>query len=113
MLLSSDIWVHALIRRVELAGSFATVVRKGDARGGAVLVKTLDRKTGLARLWAAATGAGGDSIWMHPTDSEQESDLDAYIARAARVDPDIWVVEIEDADGARFLTETVKGSRKH
>ena len=46
MQLSSDIWVYALIRRVELAGSFATVVRKGDARGGAVLVKTFDRKTG-------------------------------------------------------------------
>ena len=33
MRLSSDIWVYALIRRVELAGSFASVARKGDARG--------------------------------------------------------------------------------
>ena len=33
MQLSSDLWVYAaLIRRVQLAGSFATVVRKGDAR---------------------------------------------------------------------------------
>ena len=54
MQLSSDIWVYALIRRVELAGAFATVVRKGDARAGAVLVKTLDRKTGAARLYAEA-----------------------------------------------------------
>ncbi|MGZ9114900.1 MAG: DUF1491 family protein, partial [Brevundimonas sp.] len=29
MLLSSDLWVSALIRRAELAGAFATVARKG------------------------------------------------------------------------------------
>jgi hypothetical protein len=108
MRLSSDIWVHALIRRVELAGSFATLARKGDARGGAVLVKTLNRKTGEARLWAEATSGEGESVWMRPLASTLEADIDAYIARAARIDPDIWVVEIEDADGRRFLTETVE-----
>jgi len=110
MRLSSDIWVYALIRRVELAGSFATLVRKGDARGGAVLVKTLDRKTGKAKLWAEATGPKGDSIWMTPTTSDLEADLDAYIARATRIDPDIWVVEVEDANGRRFFTEDVQGN---
>ena len=38
MLLSTDIWVAALIRRVELGGGFAVVARKGDARAGSVLV---------------------------------------------------------------------------
>ena len=109
MQLSSDIWVYALIRRVELAGSFATVVRKGDARGGAVLVKTINRRTGEVRLWAEATGREGAPVWMRPVISENEADLDAYVVRAARIDPDIWVVEIEDTDGRRFLTETVEG----
>jgi hypothetical protein len=108
MLIASDVWVHALIRRVELAGAFATIVRRGDARGGAVLVKTIDRKTGACRLWAEATGADGEPIWMRPTASDVEADIDAYIARAARIDPDVWVVEIEDADGQRFLTEAVE-----
>jgi hypothetical protein len=109
MEISSDVWVYALIRRAELAGAFATVVRKGDARAGAVLVKTLDRKTGDTRLYAEAFGADGQTRWMQPSDSQAERDLDAYVARAARIDPDIWVVEIEDADGARFLTEAVEG----
>ena len=108
MILSSDIWVYALIRRVQLAGAFATLLRKGDARAGAVLVRTLDRKTGEARLYAEATRADGQNVWMQPHPGAGEADLDAYAERAARIDPDIWVVEIQDADGARFLTETVE-----
>lgn len=109
MQLSSDLWVHALIRRVNLAGSFATVARHGDARGGAVLVKTIDRRARVCRLWAEAAGRDGEPVWMRPTTSELEADIDAYIERAARIDPDLWVVEIEDADGKRFLTEAVDG----
>jgi len=109
MNLSSDLWVYALLRRVQLAGGFATIARKGDARGGAVLIKAFDPRTRSARLWAEAFGKDGETMWMRPLDSEAEADVDAYIARAARIDPDIWVVEIEDADGARFLTETVEG----
>ena len=110
MRLSSDIWVYALIRRVELAGSFATVARKGDARGGAVLVKTLDRKTGRTNLWSETVGGDGETLWMRPGTSEAEADVDAYVGRAARIDPDIWVVEIEDADGKRFFTEPTADS---
>ena len=105
MNIHSDIWVYALIRRVQLAGSFATVLRKGDARAGAILVKTVDRKTGDAHLYAEAMHGGADTVWMQPLDSTAEPDTEAYIARAARIDPDIWVVEVEDADGRRFLTE--------
>jgi hypothetical protein len=105
MQLSSDLWVYALIRRVQLAGAFATVVRKGDARGGAVLVKTFDSKSGAATLWAEAVGRDGESVWMRPVERDDEAGIDAYIERAARIDPDIWVVEIEDADGRRFLAD--------
>ena len=109
MMLSSDIWVAALVRRVELGGSFATVVRKGDARAGAVLVKTINRRTSEARLYVEATRGEGERVWMSPVDFANEAEIDGYIERSARIDPDIWVVEIEDMDGARFLTEPVEG----
>jgi hypothetical protein len=102
---SSDLWVYALIRRVQLAGGFATIVRKGDARGGAVLVKTYAPRSREAALWSEAVGPDGGTVWMHPIDSRAEADIDAYVSRAARIDPDIWVVEIEDDTGERFLTE--------
>lgn len=108
MLLSTDVWVAALIRRAELGGAFAVVARKGDARAGAVLVKVLNRGDGTARLYAEATRGDGERIWMQPAAADSEPDLDRYIARALKIDPDLWVVEIEDKQGRHFLVEPVE-----
>jgi hypothetical protein len=108
MRLSTDIWVGALIRRAELEGAYATVIRKGDARGGAVLVKALDRRAGSAQLYAEAIRGDGERVWMSPVAATEEATLDAYIDRAIRFDPDIWVVEIDDRTGRHFLTEPVE-----
>ncbi|CAN5335917.1 DUF1491 family protein [soil metagenome] len=108
MLLSTDVWVGALIRRAELAGAFAVVARKGDPRAGAVLVKVLDRRSKIARLYASALKGEGETVWMQPLASTDEAEIDAYVERASLIDPDIWVVEIDDAKGRHFLTEQVE-----
>ncbi|WP_091741871.1 DUF1491 family protein [Phenylobacterium immobile] len=108
MLLSTDIWVGALIRRAEVSGAFAMVERKGDANAGSVLVKVLNRPRGTATLYAEATRMDGERFWMQPHASDQERELDDYIARAVSRDPDLWVVEIDDRQGRHFLTEPVE-----
>jgi hypothetical protein len=108
LLLSTDIWVAALIRRAELAGAFAMVLRKGDARAGAVLVKLVNRRAGTTRLLAEATRGDGERVWMRPVRAAEEQDLDAYVERTVKIDPDVWVVEIEDNQGRHFLVEPVE-----
>jgi hypothetical protein len=107
--LHTDLWVYALIRRANQGGAFATVARKGDSRGGSVLVKQVNRRAGVTRLYAEATRADGESVWMQPRDSNDEAELDAYVERAVRIDPDLWVVEIDDPEGRHFLVEPVEG----
>ena len=108
MLLSSDLWVSALIRRAEIGGAFATVVKKGDDRAGSVIVKAYDTSTRTARLFTEAFGPDGERLWIQPVVSDSESELDAYIARQRGYDPDLWVVEIEDRQGRHFITEKVE-----
>ena len=107
-MLSTDIWVYALLRRAELGGAFPTIIRKGDARGGSVLIKSLNRREGVSRLYAQATRGDGERVWMEPVAATDEPALDAYLDRAQRIDPDLWVVEIDDSQGRHFLTEPVE-----
>jgi len=107
LLLSSDVWVAALIRRAEIGGAFATVARKGDARAGTVIVKVFDTSNRRARLYSEAFGPDGERLWMQPVESESEAELDAYLQRQIRYDPDLWIVEIEDREGRHFITEKV------
>jgi hypothetical protein len=46
---------------------------------------------------------------MQPRPGETERELDQYAERARRIDPDLWLVEIEDSQGRHFLTEAVDG----
>ena len=108
MLLSTDIWVGALIRRAEQGGAFAVVARRGDNRAGAVLVKAVNRRDGSVRLFAEATRGDGERVWMQPVPDRGEGELDAYVERARRIDPDLWVIEIEDKEGRHFLVEPVE-----
>ena len=107
--LRTEIWVQALIRRAEIVGAFAAVVRKGDGDGGAVLVKvsTLD---GRARLYAPARDGAGERIWLDLSSGPlgaAEPAIDEYAAKRAAQDRDLWIVEIEDRAGRTFLTEPV------
>ena len=107
--LKAEIWVKALIRRCETAGAAAMVVRRGDATAGVVLVK-VNRLDGRATVYAPARDGEGALFWMaRPTpEPAPEADADAYIEKQRGRDPDLWVVEIEDREGRRFLTEAVR-----
>jgi hypothetical protein len=108
LLLSTDLWVSALIRRAEIEGAYATVVKKGDDRAGSVIVKAYDVSTRTARLFTEAFGQDGERLWIQPVTSDSEAELDAYIARQRAYDPDLWVVEIEDKQGRHFITEKLQ-----
>ena len=109
MLLNSDLWVGALIRRAEIGGAFATVVKRGDDRAGTVLVKIWDTSERRARVYTEAVGPEGERLWIQPVTSDSEVELDAYIQRQRGYDPDLWIVEIEDRQGRHFITEKVEG----
>ncbi|MEG1451845.1 DUF1491 family protein [Brevundimonas sp.] len=111
MLLSTDVWVSALIRRAELDGAFATVVRKGDMRAGDVVIKAYNTSERTARLYSQSVDMDGQPLWIQPVTSETESELDAYLERRRSYDPDLWVVEIEDRQGRHFLLEKVEGEK--
>lgn len=106
--LPTHLWVSALLRRASGGGAFATIVHRGDADRGDVLVKVM-RARGVADLYGPAFNPDGPSVFEQLA-AEDEAAVDAAIARRRTSDRDLWVVEIEDAAGRHFLTETVRES---
>lgn len=112
--LKTEIRIAAQVRRAQSAGAFATIARRGDPDAGAAAVK-IYLGQGRARLLIQSRDLDGNSIWRDPLAAEdaagdqpadhQETDVDAWLAKEASVDPDLWVVEIEDRDGRAFVEE--------
>ena len=110
MRLKSAIWVAAYIRRCQTEGIFAAVRRHGADEAGAIFIK-VNRLDGNADLYGPAPQATFDEA--QPTDraftpalktlSAPEADVEAYLARETRFDPDVWIVETEDRNGRHLL----------
>lgn len=98
--LSTELWVQAHLRRCNAEGLFAAVLRKGDAWGGAVIVK-LNLLDGTFKLLSQTRDTGGQVAWLAVQQGAllTEADATTYIDRQVKRDPDLWVIEIEDRQG--------------
>ena len=105
--LPAKVEVSGLIRRIEAEGGFATVVHKGDAEGGALLLVVSSRGRNFACL-ERILGASGKYEWLASgaVESMGSDELRAFLAKRMRFDPDLWIVELDIADPERFIAET-------
>ena len=108
--INTDIWVAALVRRAQIGGAFATVVRKGDPERGEAVVKVTAAR-GQAVLYAQAFNPEGPAEFEalpRGVEAPSEAEVDELIARRVKSDRDLWVIEIEDREGRHFLTERIR-----
>lgn len=110
MRVTSELWVSALVRRAFGAGGFAAVERRGAAEAGAVFVVARSR-LGELRLFGPAPQTSydearpSDRLFTELASGTDADAISARIAREARFDPDLWLVEIEV--GEALLAELV------
>lgn len=95
--LKSEIWVKAQLRLCDLTFLPCVVARRGDADAGQVLIK-LNRLSLGCELLARRYTDEGARAWTVVA-GEDEAACDAYIEREADMDPDLWVLDIEDPHG--------------
>ncbi|NQV55653.1 MAG: DUF1491 family protein [Rhodospirillales bacterium] len=97
--LKSGLWVQAQIRICGINNIPIYVLRKGDEDAGAIIMK-LDRMDGTCRIYNQVRGLNDEISWATAGAGERmmEADANAYLERQKSFDPDIWIIEIEDAD---------------
>ena len=106
--LKAGIFVRALIRRAEVAGAQAYVVRKGVEESGAIIVK-ISKLDGTALVLSQARRGGeGELVWVKPLgDAVDDAKAAAWFEKQVKFDPDLWIVEIEDREGRSFVDEPI------
>lgn len=102
--LTADFWVAAYRKRLELHNIPCFVVARGDATGGAVLIK-LNSLDGQARVYQRSFDLMSDRrVWVVLAEGS-EAECDAALRRQRGFDPDLWVLEIEDRQGRHLLDQ--------
>jgi len=104
--LKAGIFVRALIRRAEVQGASAYVVKKGSEEAGAVFIK-IASLNGTSDVLMQARRGEGDLVWMKVLTAVDEDAARTYFEKQKKFDPDLWIVEIEDKQGRAFVDEPI------
>lgn len=94
--LRSELWVAALVRRLNSVGDFCVVSRKGDKDAGQIWIE-IDHLDGKHTLLAPApsnSDATGKEFITRVNGGDAQS-VQNRIAQEVEYDPDFWVVSVE------------------
>ncbi len=93
-----------LIRAVQSAGGFATVLAKGEKDAGTILVLTTYRG-GNAVLFERMPQLDGSRPYIAAKreNSENKQEFFEYLEKRRRQDPDIWLIELDVANAEQFI----------
>ena len=98
--------VNALMRRANAQGGVVTVLAKGDATAGAILIVAQERGEN-PRLLERGVGSEGRTALLSVGPAGESQPVTDYWKRRRRSDPDLWVVEVDIAAAERFVAETI------
>lgn len=112
MRVKSELWVRAYLRRCQSEGAAGVIARRGDPDAGAIFV-CVNLLDGTACLYrpapAGVPGTETERRWEACFDAlpAASAEIDVYLGKQARFDPDLWIVEIDDRKGRHFLDDAL------
>jgi hypothetical protein len=82
------------------------VLAKGDETAGAILIVTME-KGAFTGLSERILDMSGRYTWANvgPQTTEKQEEIDEYLARRRRGDPDLWLIELDIAGAAQFAAQ--------
>lgn len=100
MRLTSELWVQALIRQVNISGGFCTLERRGNADAGAIYIRAL-KENGMEDYFVPAMQAVYEPGKVKSRQFEcVRNDVDRLalnelLEKEIKFDQDIWIVEMD------------------
>ena len=106
--LPAHIEAAGLLRLVADSGGFATIIRKGDADRGELLLLVTERGVHVACL-ERTRGMAGNYAWerVGPGADADAKSVAEFTAKRVRFDEDLWLIELDVPLPERFIAETI------
>ena len=109
--LKTEIWVKAHLRRCFAEGLMCAVARKGSPEAGSIFIvvrRDHDQLSVFGSPPGPAYDEDGQRHWQPLFDgcAVSQVEVDKFVERQANIDPDIWVIDIDDPSGTGLL-ETI------
>jgi hypothetical protein len=103
---TSELLVSALRRHAESGGGFATILARGDAVAGAILVILAERGTNT-RILERVLGPKGAYQWHKVAGQAAQNEVESqkFLDRRRKNDPDLWLIELDVPSAERFTAE--------
>ena len=102
--LPAHLEVSGLLRAVQQDGGFATVLAKGEADAGTILVILAERGADL-RAFERVPQPSGERRWTlaRTQDPADPWAFSEWLERRQKQDPDLWIIELDVPRGERFI----------
>ena len=96
--LKSSIWVTAQVKMCDKNSIPIFVLKKGDPDAGSILLKINRLELGI-EIYNQSRTSDGKLTWISASTQNVFSEQAAsdYINKQCTIDPDIWILEIEDS----------------
>ena len=102
--LPAHLEVSGLIRAVDAAGGFATVLARGERDAGTILLVCCESGN-HCRIYERMPQLDGTRKWTltKRQDPENPAEFSEYLDKRKRQDSDLWILELDIADAERFI----------
>jgi hypothetical protein len=102
--LPAHVEVGGLIRLAQTHGGFASVLHKGEREAGTILLIITERGVN-PRFFERLPNPDGSRGWSIRTiqNIESKDKFEEYLTRRQTQDPDLWIVELDIANGERLI----------
>jgi len=104
--LAASVEASSLMRRVVADGGFATILARGDAERGALLLVVTERGRHAAVLERMLDATGAYRWKASGPAKFQASELTEWLKKRRKSDGDLWLIELDVPDAERFIAET-------
>lgn len=109
--MAAHVEAAALMRRAEAEGGFATVIQKGDPQRGTLILLIAEKGQHFACLERLMAISGGYQWTVTgPKETSEMAEIQEFVAKKRRFDPDLWLIELDIAGAERFVAEMTEFS---